>query len=272
MRSFPTSPSEIFASFWRNRRLLTALVKRDVQGRYRGSQMGMFWSFLTPVLMLAIYTFVFSVVFKARWGSATETRTEFALVLFSGLIVFNIFAECLNRAPNLVVENPSYVKKVIFPLEILPLVSAGSALFHAAISFCVWLLFYIPLFGIPGWSALWLPVVLLPMILLSLGLSWFLSSLGVFLRDISQVVTVVTTGLMFLSPIFFPASALPEDFRLILQINPLTPTIEATRNILIFDQSPGWLPYAIHLFMSTMIFWFGFLWFQKTRKGFADVL
>jgi lipopolysaccharide transport system permease protein len=272
MRDFPATPIEMVASLWRNRGLIQASAKREVLGRYRGSALGLLWSFFNPLFMLAVYTFVFSEVFKARWNPASESKTEFALVLFSGLIVFNLFAECINRAPSVILSNPNYVKKVVFPLEILPFVTLLSALYHALMSLGVWLAAYLLLFGIPHASALLLPLILLPFLLFIMGLSWVLASLGVFLRDVSQFIGVVVTTLMFLSPIFYPASALPEGYRQLLYLNPLTPVIEMTRDILYWGKLPDFAMLAIYWLATGVIAWLGFAWFQKTRKGFADVL
>ena len=173
--------------------------------------------------MLVVYTFVFSVVFNARWSAGSDSKTEFALVLFAGLIVFNLFAECANRAPGLILANVNYVKKVVFPLEILPWVALGSAMFHAMISLGVWLAAYVLLFGLPHVTALFLPLVFLPLAFFIMGVSWALASLGVYLRDVSQFVGILTTVLMFLSPIFYPVTALPEAYRSFLLLNPLMP-------------------------------------------------
>lgn len=272
MHDFPATPAEMFVSLWRNRSLVHASVRREVLGRYRGSALGLLWSFFNPLLMLAVYTFVFSVIFKARWDIGSDSKTEFALVLFAGLIIFNLFAECINRAPNLILSNPNYVKKVVFPLEILPFVGLLSAFYHALISLIVWLAAYLILFGIPKLTVLLLPIVLLPFALLILGLSWALASLGVFLRDVSQFIGVVTTILMFLSPIFYPLSALPETYRYFLYFNPLTSVIEMARDVLFWGQLPNFALLSIYLPIAMLIAWLGFVWFQKTRKGFADVL
>ncbi|MOA22388.1 Polysialic acid transport protein KpsM [compost metagenome] len=193
-------------------------------------------------------------------------------MLFSGLIVFNIFSECINRAPGLLLSNVNYVKKVVFPLEILPWVTVGASLFHALISIVVWLVAYIAFFGLPHLCILLLPLVLLPFVLMVMGISWFLAALGVYLRDVTQVIGVVTTALMFISPIFYPATALPEEYQKYLFINPLTITIEQTRNVLYWAKSPDYSILAVYSLVSTMVAWCGFAWFQKTRKGFADVL
>ena len=272
MQNFSISPKEMAASLWRNRSLIKALTQREVVGRYRGSNLGILWSFFNPVFMLLVYTFVFSVVFKARWSVGSDSKTEFALVLFAGLIVFNLFAECVNRAPGLILANVNYVKKVVFPLEILPWVALGSALFHALISLVVWLIAYLIFFGVPHLTVLLLPLVILPFLLFVMGLTWALASLGVYLRDVSQFIGLVTTAMMFLSPIFYPVSALPEAYRHLLLLNPLTPVIEQAREVLYWGKVPDMTILSVYLVGATFIAWLGFAWFQKTRKGFADVL
>ena len=272
MCDFPATPAEMVNSLWRNRSLIHASAKREVLGRYRGSALGLLWSFFNPLFMLAVYTFVFSEIFKARWSAGSESKTEFVLVLFVGLIVFNLFAECINRAPGLILSNPNYVKKVVFPLEILPFVSLMSALYHALISLAVWLAAYLMLFGIPHATVLLLPFVMLPFIMFIMGLAWLLASLGVFLRDVSQFIGVAVTTLMFLSPIFYSASTLPENYQLILYLNPVTPAIEMTRDVLYWGNSPNFAVLAAYWLATAVIAWLGFAWFQKTRKGFADVI
>lgn len=272
MNRFSASPIEMFGSLWRNRELIHASTKRDVLGRYRGSFLGLMWSFFNPLFMLAVYTFVFSEVFKARWGTGGDSKTEFAMVLFPGLIVFNLFAECISRAPGIIVSNPNYVKKIVFPLEILPIVGLLSALYHAIVSLTVWLSAYLVLFGMPHWTILYLPVVIVPFALLIVGLSWALASLGVFLRDVSQFIGVLISVMMFLSPIFYPATAFPIEYRGLLSLNPLSPPIEQVRDILFWGKAPNLTTWAVSCLLSFLIAWSGFAWFQKTRKGFADVL
>jgi len=267
------SLAEMVASLWRNRQLIVQMSKREVVGRYRGSVMGMAWSFFNPVLMLAVYTFVFSVVFKARWGvGGEETKASFAILLFVGMIVHGLFAECANRAPGLILSNVNYVKKVVFPLEILPWVAMGSALFHAAISLVVLLAAQLILNHSLPWAAVFFPVVMLPLLLATMGAAWFLAAIGVYLRDVSQTVGIITTVLLFMSPIFYPISALPEKYRIWLHLNPLTFIIEEGRKTLVFGQMPDWSGWGIYMIVSVAIAWMGFWWFQKTRKGFADVL
>ncbi|MGA9164525.1 MAG: ABC transporter permease [Thiobacillus sp.] len=266
------SPLALYQSLRTNRSLIYNLIKREVIGRYRGSAMGLLWSFFNPVLMLVVYTFVFSVVFKARWAGGSDSKTEFALLLFAGLVVFNLFSECINRAPGLVLGNVNYVKKVVFPLEILPVVALGSAGFHMLVSLLVWLIFYLIFFGIPHATIIFLPVIFLPLILMTMGISWLLASLGVYLRDVAQIIGVVTTVLMFLSPIFYPIVALPEEYRPLMQINPLTYVIEQTRDVMIWGKSLNWSVWVVYSLLSSLTAWLGFAWFQKTRNGFADVV
>jgi lipopolysaccharide transport system permease protein len=272
MQDFSITPQEMAASFWRNRSLTQTLVHREVVGRYRGSFLGLFWSFFHPLFMLAVYTFVFSVVFQAKWGKGSDSQVEFSLVLFSGLIVFNFFAECINRAPGLIVGRVNYVKKVVFPLEIWAWVSVGSALFHFGISLLVWLLFYLLAYGLPSYLLLLLPFVFLPPIFLAVGLTWFLASLGVYLRDIAQITPILTTVLLFLSPIFYPIEAVPEQLRFLLGLNPLAPALAQVRGVLMWGDIPDFRIWLIYLMISILIAWLGFAWFQKSRKGFADVL
>jgi lipopolysaccharide transport system permease protein len=271
-QAFPAGIVELFLSQWRNRRLIVQLIKRDVLGRYRGSLLGLAWSVFNPLLMLAVYTFVFSVVFKARWGVAGDDKVSFAIIIFSGLIVHGLFAECINRAPNLIVSYPNYVKKVVFPLEILPSVALGSALFHAGVSLAVLLIAQLILTQRLPWTVIMFPIVLLPLLLSTAGFAWLLSALGVYVRDIGQTTGILTTVLMFLSPLFYPLSALPEQYRMWLYLNPLTFIIEEGRDVLIFGRLPDWAEWGLALVASTLISAAGFWWFQKTRKGFADVL
>lgn len=272
MQHFPISPIEMFDSFHRNRNLIKTLVKREVIGRYRGSVLGMLWSFFNPVFMLAVYTFVFSVVFRARWGTGSSSKAEFALVLFSGLLIFNLFSECIIRAPSLVISNVNYVKKVVFPLEILPWVVFGSALFHTAISLVVWLLFYVVIFGVPHITLLLFPIVLIPLMCFTMGISWLLCSLGTYLQDVEHIVVIIVTALMFLTPIFYPITAVPEKFRRIIYINPLAFITENARDVLFWGKPPEWTLFICFTVLSVLAAWIGFAWFQKTRKGFADVI
>lgn len=272
MRQFSASPVEMLSCLWRNRTLIKALTRREIIGRYRGSVMGIMWSLFNPLFMLLVYTFVFSEVFKIRWGVGGDSKTEFASALFIGLIFFNLLSDCVSRAPSLICSNVNYVKKVVFPLEILPFVVLGSALFHGALGFGVWLVAYIFAGGGLHISMLYLPLVVLPFIFIVMGVSWALASLGVFLRDVSQFIGPLTTILMFLSPIFYPLSALSEFGSKLLYLNPLSPVIEQSRIILIIGDAPDFIILGCYWGAASITAWLGFAWFQKTRKGFSDVL
>ncbi|MGO4222724.1 ABC transporter permease [Lysobacter sp. TAF61] len=249
------------------------MAKRDVIGRYSGSVLGLAWSFFNPLLMLAVYTFVFSVVFKARWGEGvSDSRTQFAMLLFTGMIVHGLFAECLNRAPTLILSNANYVKKVIFPLEILPWISFGSALFHAAISLLVLLLVQLTINQQLPWTAVLFPLVLVPLMLATMGLSWFVASLGVYIRDVGQVTAVFTMILLFMSGIFYPISALPEAYQSWMRLNPLTYIIEEGRNTLLLGKVPDFQTLGLFTAVALLVAWIGFFSFQRSRKGFADVV
>lgn len=265
-------PITLASSLWANRSLIMQMTKREVIGRYRGSVMGLTWSFFNPVLMLAVYTFVFSEIFSARWVGVDTGKGGFAILLFVGMIVHGLFAECANRAPSLVMTNSNYVKKVVFPLEILPIITLGSALFHSCVSLLVLVAAQLLILNTLYWTALLFPLILAPLIFGTLGICWFLASLGVYLRDVGQVITVLTTVLLFLSPVLYPMAALPEAYRPWLQLNPLTYIIEESRNVLLFGNMPDWGDWGVALVISGVIAVLGFWFFQKTRKGFADVI
>ena len=267
----PTSLTSLVHSLWRNRQLILQMTKREVVGRYKGSVMGLAWSFLNPLFMLVVYTFVFSVIFKSRWGG-DESKTFFALVLFVGMIVLSLFSEVLNRAPSLILSNVNYVKKVVFPLEILPVIAMGVALFHSLVSLSVLLIAFVLFNGYLHWTVIFTPLVLMPLVVVSLGLAWMLAALGVFLRDVSQTIAIITTVLMFLSPVFYPVTSVPERFRPFIMANPLTFIIEQARDVLIWGHLPNWTGLVIYMAAAIMLAWTGYALFQKTRKGFADVL
>lgn len=271
-----TSPVSLCQSLWNNRQLVFEMTRREVVGRYKGAVIGLAWSLFNPILMLAVYTFVFSVVFKARWGAAavdgSESKTQFAVVLFVGLIVHGLFAEVLNRAPSLVLSNANYVKKVVFPLEILPVVTLGAALFHSLVSLIVLLAVFAVFNGTLPWTAVLILVVIFPLLVLTLGIAWILASLGTYLRDVGQVISLFTTILMFLAPVFYPITALPEEFRPYIMANPLTFIIEQSRTVLIWGRLPDWEGLGVYTIIAFAVGWTGYAWFQRTRKGFADVI
>lgn len=265
-------PLGIIRSLIVNRSLIISLTKREIVGRYKGSFMGMLWPFITPLMMLLVYTFVFGEIFNARWHMEVESNGQFSLLLFAGLIIFNLYAEVINRAPLLVLSNVNYVKKVIFPLEIMPVVSVFSAVFHAVVSLVIWLCVYLYFFGLPQLTIIYIPLVIIPFVFMLTGFSLFLAAFGTYVRDIVQVVGVMTSALMFLSPVFFPLDSLPESFQSIVRFNPLTVPIEQLRVVMFWGNAPDWsklLPYSLS---SLVIVYAGYIFFQKVRKGFADVV
>ena len=269
------SPAGLMASLAANTHLIRQMTKRDIAMRYRGSLLGICWAFVHPLLMLSVYTFVFSFVFRARWGDALPLAQEtggFALLLFSGLVLHGFLAECLGRSPSLILQHSNFVKKVIFPLEILPLMLTGTALFHLLLGYGILLLAMLVLGASIPATALWLPVVVAPLLILGLGISWILASFGVFLRDIGQLMQLLITLLLFLCPIFYPLSALPETLQPWLYLNPLTFIVETSRGLLFAGTLPEWKWLAAYYVAALSLASLGFWWFQKTRKGFADVM
>jgi len=265
------SPLELVRTPWRHLELLRELVRRDVAGRYRGSSLGIIWSLLHPLAMLAAFTIVFGVFLQARWAG-TDNSLQFSVVLFAGLIVFSFFAECVNRAPLLVTMHPNFVKKVVFPLELFPWMVVGTALFHAGISVLVWCVFHAAVFGNIPASILYLPLVFVPLALLALGVSFALSATSVYLRDIAQATPIVVQILMFVSPVFYSVESIPPAFRPLLEINPLTFLIEQARAVMLGRGPVDWTGLCLATAGTLVFAWITYAWFQHLREGFADVL
>jgi lipopolysaccharide transport system permease protein len=263
------NPVRITSTLWSHRYILGQLVKRDVLLRYRGALFGVLWIFLSPLLMLSIFAFVFGQIFQARWPQQ-QTGIPFWLLLYSGLIAFNVFSETVSRAPVTVRSYPSYVKKIIFPLEILPVVPLGAALVHAGFNFLI-LTAALGWLGELQYSMLLLPLLLLPLVLLGLGVAWFLAAWGVFIKDMSQIVPLLLQMLLFLSPVFYPQQVVPEKLQPLYQINPLGVVIESWRSAVsgnVIDWSSwGWV-----LAGSILASLLGYMFFQRSREEFADVL
>jgi lipopolysaccharide transport system permease protein len=265
-------PCSFLGSAWKHRSLIRSLAWRRIELRYRDSLLGFLWTVINPLLLLSVYTFVFSFVFKARWGSSDAATAEFSLYLFSGITLYTVFAECVNEAPNLIRQNSAFVKQHIFPLETLTWVSLVATLFNFTVGMLVLLVFYLFVLGVPPISMFYLPLILLPIILLTLGMSWILASLGVFLRDISQVVGVLTTALLFLSPIFYPVSRIPESMQQIYFLNPFARIIEMSKGVIFHGTAPEWWSLAALSLGGWMAAWLGYVCFMKSKKGFADVV
>lgn len=252
--------------------LIVQMTRRDVMGRYRGSFIGLLWSFFNPLLMLAIYTFVFAVIFKSRWNAQGAEHVNFAVILFAGLNINSLFTECTNRAPTLIIDNTNFVKKVVFPLEALSWSTLGSALFHLLVSTAVLLIFALIVQKSIPWTAMLFPVVIAAFLPFVAGTLWLLASLGVFLRDLKQAIGVITSALMFLAPIFYPIELIPAHYRPLLYLNPLTVIVEASQDVLVWGRMPDWAALGLYAVAACLFAWFAFAWFERSRKGFADVL
>lgn len=267
-----TDPISPYRALARHFALVVQMARRNVAGRYRGSFAGMLWSFLNPLLLLVLYSFVFGVIFKSRWNAQTNDPVQYAMVLFAGLNINAFFSECANRATTLIVENTSFVKRVVFPLEILTWSTIGAGLFHLLISTVV-LLVVAPFFiGHVPWTVVLFPIVALCFLPFVAGTVWLLASLGVYLRDLGQMVGIATMALMFLAPILYPPTSIPIRYRYLLYLNPLTVIAEASQNVLIFGKPPVWSHLGVYVLVSAFFAWLAFVWFEKTRKGFADVV
>jgi lipopolysaccharide transport system permease protein len=265
----PLSP---YHALFRHFALVVQMARRDVVGRYRGSFVGLLWSFFNPLLMLMIYTFVFGIIFKSRWNDQVAGHFGFAIILFAGLNINSLFTECANRAPTLIVENTNFVKKVVFPLEVLSWSALGSALFHLLISTIVLLVISLLVKGSLPWTIVLFPAVVMCFLPFVAGTIWLLASLGVFLRDLKQAIGIVTAALMFLAPILYPKEFIPEPYRDWMYLNPLTVIVEASQDVLIWGRQPSWIHLGLYTVSSCLFAWLAFAWFERSRKGFADVL
>ena len=227
-----------------------------------------------PLMMLSIYTFVFTFVFKSKFGIPLEEEKAgaFAIIMFCGMAVFNIFSESVLSCSTIIISNQNLVKKVIFPLELLPVAQVISTLTFGLVWFLLLFVGVVLVLQNLSWTMLLLPVMIIPLLLISCGCGFFVASLGVYLRDLPYMIGVFLQMLFFMTPIFYPVKALPEKYRLILYLNPLTEIIEQTRIIFLYGQKPNWRYIAILWIGALLLYHFGYLWFKKTKKGFADVL
>jgi lipopolysaccharide transport system permease protein len=261
-----------FLKVFKHKDLIYQFVKRDLASKYKGSLLGTMWSFLVPFIMLTIYTFVFSVIFKAKWGKGDENIFTFGLTLFAGFIVYTIFAEVVTRSTTIITNNPNYVKKVVFPLEIFPVVLLGVSMINASISVLILCAFYFIIHFTLHWTVIFVPIVLLPVVLLSLGFGWFFAATGVFVRDIGHVVGLAVQVLMFLSPVFYPISAVPSYFQPIYTLNPLGIVMEEMRRVVLSGEMPYWDNWTMVALISFIICIAGFSFFQRCKGAFADVV
>lgn len=261
-----------WTSAWRHRQVLYRLVERDVRTRFRGSILGSSWIALIPLTMLALYTIVFGLLIRPQWQAAIKDPLYIPFIYFSGLILFDFAMECIMRSPPLMREHQSYIKKILFPVELLAWVVVLSSGFRLLISLGLLFGFYFAVIGIPPASVLALPLLVIPLGILTLGLIWLLSSMAVYIRDIGHMVTAITPIIMFLTPVFYPVSAAPQYLRSLFYINPLTFPIEAMRGILFRQIWPSADAVAWYFLAAFVVAWTGFSVFMKLRPGFADVL
>jgi len=268
------NPVRISRSLWHYHSLIVELVKRELSQRYRGSFLGVLWTFIVPLFMLSIYTFVFGVVFKARWQvNGPETPTgEFALILYAGLTPFNLFSEVANRSPSLIVNMTNYVKRVVFPLEILPVVTVGAALVNSLINVGLLIIANLLITHTFSLALVFLPLAYIPLLLFCLGVSWFLASLGVYIRDIAQGIVIAVQILFFLTPIVYPITSVPAGLQPVLAVNPLTFIADSFRQAVLWNQELHWKALLAWTLVMGLFALLGYAWFMKTRKGFADVL
>jgi len=262
----------VFASLAEHRFVVAQLSRRAILGRYRGTMLGLFWSLFTPLLLLAVYTFVFGTVLQIRWVDQGGGNLEFAAILFSGMLIHGILAECLTQASSLISANPQYVKKVVFPLEALAWVTVIGAFFQGLVSTCVLGIYLLFVNGAIPWTIVFLPLPLFSLGLVCLGITWLVAATAVFLKDIAQVAGILTTILFFMAPILYPKTALPEQFQIFLYLNPITFVIEQFRDLALWGRLPNWTGLGIYTAAALVFSWGSLAWFQKTRRGFADVL
>ncbi len=257
-----------------HRNLIKQLTKREFELKYKGSMLGVLWSFITPLLMLAVYTFIFSIVFKARWGiEQTDNKFEFAMIIFSGLIIYNIFNETVSKSTTIIISNVNYVKKVIFPLDILPFTALLSALINAVLNMVV-LILGIMIF-VPGWDVKGIFIsfiYLLPISLFSLGVAYIVASIGVYIRDLTYTIGVLLNILFYVTPIFYPISLVPEFIHPIMNLNPLTYLVEGFRNAIFSGELPDLIHFTIFNLIGYLFMLLGIQLFRKLKRGFADVI
>ena len=256
----------------RNKYLVKKLIVRDIKTKYKGSVLGMFWSWIVPIMMLAVYTFVFSEVFQARWSVDTNDKYQFAMTMFCGLSVFNVMAETMNRSTGLIMQNTNYVKKVMFPLELLPFVTVITAMFNCVVSLVILIVARLVIYKSISPMVLLLLPALIPILIISVGVGLFLSSLSVFLRDMGSIISVIVAVLMYATPVFYSSAAVPEKYRLISNLNPLTYIIENVRRIILYDEWINLQWYISSLITALVFYAIGLLVFKRSKEGFADVL
>jgi lipopolysaccharide transport system permease protein len=261
-----------FDALGKHRNLTRELAKRDILGRYRGANFGLMWSLMAPLMLLAIYTIAFGEILGSRWNQASGDSAAFGMVLFLGIMVHGFFAECFARSPRLMLENTNYVKRVVFPLHVLPWSVVLSALFHLGMNLVVFCVLNLLVFSSFSPYVLLAPLVVAPLVLMTVATCWFVAALGVYVRDISQAVPVVVTALLFLSSAIVPVDVLPERYRLVFELNPLTFFIDQVREVALWGRLPDWSGIAVRAVVGLVLLYVSYGWFRVSSRGFADVI
>lgn len=265
-------PRGIFVTALAHRSLVVELTRREIHGKYRGANFGMLWALISPFLMLAVYSLAFGNILRSQWPQTGDGPHSFALILFIGLIVHGFFAECFTRAPQLIVQNPNYVKRVVFPLEILPWPMVLSALFHLFTNLIAFIVLQALVDHRLVWQVVLFPFTAIPLAILALGVSWWLAALGVYIRDVGQVTSVLVTALLFTSTAIMPLSAVSPKVRWLFELNPLSFIIDQSRRVALWGQLPDWWGLGIYTLVSLALAYLGYWVFAVTKRGFADVL
>lgn len=270
--NLPPSPLAPFKALAAHAALVVELTRREVDGRYRGASLGVLWALVSPFLLLCIYAIAFGTVMGGRWPEVRASDTPFSIVLFAGMIPYFVLSECMVRSPELVVANPAYVKRVVFPLEVLPWPMLLSALFHCLMNVLVFIAMRLVMERDFEWTVVYLPCVILPIAIVGLGISWFMSSIAVYVRDVRQVMGLASMAILFLSSVMIPLATVPPQYKAIFLLNPLSFIAEQSRAVLIWGQAPDWAGLAAYTAVALAFMYAGYVWFASTKRGFADVL
>jgi len=251
--------------------LIISLTKRELSARYRGSVLGFFWTLLTPLVMIAIFTIIFAGIFKAKFG-ASSSQWDYALYLFCGLLPWTAFQESLQLSSTTIVGHANLVKRVVFPLETLPVSLSLAAIVNQLLGTLVLIAAALVLRRQLHPTIIYLPLLLIPQLVATAGAAWLIASLGVFVRDIVQGIGLLLMAWMYLTPIIYPESIVPENYRGLININPFTPLVRNYRRVILDGLAPDWRGLAYFAIFAGVTFLFGYWWFARTRKDFADVV
>lgn len=274
MISAETASRNIWRPLWqlpKRSDLILSLAKRELLTRYKGSVLGLLWAVLTPIVMIVIFTFIFAGIFGARFGNSAS-HWDYAIYLYCGLVPWTMFQDALQQSATTIVSHANLVKRVVFPLETLPVSLAISALGNQLFATIALILAAVIIQRDIHFTVLWLPILLIPQLMIAIGGAWLIASLGVFLRDIVQGVSLALMAWMYLTPIMYPESYVPERFRGIMNLNPFTALVRSYRRIFLEGQAPDWWGLGYFALIALLVFLLGYWWFARTRKNFADVI